>query len=252
MRCISLKPSSSSVPSRTSSTGACIRIRSTRPPGCAAIRPSFSQGCALASTTRFSCDASFYDAEHNKLLVFLTNNFDLPALTVTQLYSCRWQVEVFFEWIKRHLRIKAFCKSVHMCRPRFSRARGCVAIPPGIGLYPIVESAGQIVDYSQISNQTPTPRVAADAHAEIRVDEKPARMNLLCVGKAAPLARSGFGSGEAGFPVMSPLMVGAIATGAVAPGLVPAPGTPGAQASARSDCRHTAPVNRNAILRGIN
>jgi hypothetical protein len=50
----------------------------------------------------------FYDAEHNKLLVFLTNNFDLPALTVTQLYRCRWQVELFFKWIKQHLRIKAF------------------------------------------------------------------------------------------------------------------------------------------------
>jgi hypothetical protein len=50
----------------------------------------------------------FYDAEHDKLLVFLTNNFDLPALTITQLYRRRWQVELFFKWIKQHLRIKAF------------------------------------------------------------------------------------------------------------------------------------------------
>jgi len=50
----------------------------------------------------------FYDAEHNQDLVFLTNNFDLPALTVAQLYRCRWQVELFFKWIKQHLRIKAF------------------------------------------------------------------------------------------------------------------------------------------------
>ena len=50
----------------------------------------------------------FYDAEHNKLLVFLTNNFDLPALTIAQLYRSRWQVELFFKWIKQHLRIKAF------------------------------------------------------------------------------------------------------------------------------------------------
>ncbi len=49
-----------------------------------------------------------YVAKHDKLLVFLTNNFDLPALTVTQLYRCRWQVELFFKWIKQHLRIKAF------------------------------------------------------------------------------------------------------------------------------------------------
>jgi len=50
----------------------------------------------------------FYDAKHDKLLVFLTNNFDLPALTITQLYRRRWQVELFFKWIKQHLRIKAF------------------------------------------------------------------------------------------------------------------------------------------------
>ena len=50
----------------------------------------------------------FYDAKHNKLLVFVTNNFDLPALTIAQLYHCRWQVELFFKWIKQHLRIKAF------------------------------------------------------------------------------------------------------------------------------------------------
>jgi hypothetical protein len=48
----------------------------------------------------------FYDAEHDRHLVFLTNNFDLPALTIAQLYRCRWQVELFFKWIKQHLRIK--------------------------------------------------------------------------------------------------------------------------------------------------
>ena len=50
----------------------------------------------------------FYDAEHERHLVFLTNNFDLPALTIAQLYRCRWQVELFFKWIKQHLRIKRF------------------------------------------------------------------------------------------------------------------------------------------------
>ncbi len=50
----------------------------------------------------------FYDAEHDRHLVFLTNNFDLPALTIAQLYRCRWQVELFFKWIKQHLRIKKF------------------------------------------------------------------------------------------------------------------------------------------------
>jgi len=50
----------------------------------------------------------FKDLESANTLVFLTNNFTLPALTITQLYRCRWQVELFFKWIKQHLRIKAF------------------------------------------------------------------------------------------------------------------------------------------------
>jgi IS4 transposase len=50
----------------------------------------------------------YHDAENKKTLVFLTNNFTLPALTVAKLYRCRWQVELFFKWIKQHLRIKAF------------------------------------------------------------------------------------------------------------------------------------------------
>lgn len=50
----------------------------------------------------------YFDMEKNKSLVFLTNNFTLPALTITQLYKSRWQIELFFKWIKQHLRIKAF------------------------------------------------------------------------------------------------------------------------------------------------
>jgi hypothetical protein len=50
----------------------------------------------------------FFDLEKNKRLVFLTNNFSLPALTITELYRCRWRVELFFKWIKQHLRIKVF------------------------------------------------------------------------------------------------------------------------------------------------
>jgi Domain of unknown function (DUF4372)/Transposase DDE domain len=50
----------------------------------------------------------FRDPESGKRLVFLTNNFALPALTITQLYRMRWQVELFFKWVKQHLRIKAF------------------------------------------------------------------------------------------------------------------------------------------------
>jgi len=52
--------------------------------------------------------ASYVDKERNKRLVFLTNNFDIPAKTVADVYKQRWQVELFFKWIKQHLRIKAF------------------------------------------------------------------------------------------------------------------------------------------------
>ena len=50
----------------------------------------------------------YKDPESGKTLVFLTNNFALPALTIAELYRARWEVELFFKWIKQHLRIKAF------------------------------------------------------------------------------------------------------------------------------------------------
>jgi len=50
----------------------------------------------------------YFDGVSQRHFVFLTNNFLLPALTITQLYQCRWKVELFFRWIKQHLRIKAF------------------------------------------------------------------------------------------------------------------------------------------------
>jgi len=50
----------------------------------------------------------YCDLETQKTYVYLTNNFSLPALTIAELYRCRWQVELFFKWIKQHLRIKSF------------------------------------------------------------------------------------------------------------------------------------------------
>jgi IS4 transposase len=50
----------------------------------------------------------FFDADHDLHLSLLTNHFALPALTITQLYKARWNVELFFKWIKQHLRIKHF------------------------------------------------------------------------------------------------------------------------------------------------
>jgi hypothetical protein len=51
---------------------------------------------------------AYRDPLTGKKLVFLTNNFTVPALTIAQLYRCRWQIELFFKWIKQHLRIKSF------------------------------------------------------------------------------------------------------------------------------------------------
>ena len=51
---------------------------------------------------------SYLDVATRKRFKFLTNNFTLPALTIARIYKCRWQVELFFKWIKQHLRIKAF------------------------------------------------------------------------------------------------------------------------------------------------
>lgn len=50
----------------------------------------------------------FKDSETNKTYIFITNNMTLPALTICALYKSRWQFELFFKWIKQHLRIKSF------------------------------------------------------------------------------------------------------------------------------------------------
>ena len=50
----------------------------------------------------------FFDDKSERRFSFLTNNFIVPALVVAELYRCRWQVELFFKWIKQHLRIKSF------------------------------------------------------------------------------------------------------------------------------------------------
>jgi transposase len=50
----------------------------------------------------------YHDTETNKKFIFLTNNYSLDALTIAQLYKCRWRIEIFFKWIKQYLRIKTF------------------------------------------------------------------------------------------------------------------------------------------------
>ena len=63
---------------------------------------------------------TYFDAETNQRLKFLTNNFVLPALTIARIYKCRWQVELFFKWIKQHLRIKAVSYT-HLTLPTILR-----------------------------------------------------------------------------------------------------------------------------------
>ena len=69
------------------------------------ILSSFESASAYPDPLR---RVSYFDAETGKRLKLLTNNFTLPALTIAQIYKQRWQVELFFKWIKQHLRIKAF------------------------------------------------------------------------------------------------------------------------------------------------
>jgi hypothetical protein len=69
------------------------------------ILTSFESASAYPDALR---RISYLDKETHKRLKFLTNNFVLPAFTIAQIYKCRWQVELFFKWIKQHLRIKAF------------------------------------------------------------------------------------------------------------------------------------------------
>jgi Transposase DDE domain len=69
------------------------------------ILSSFASASAYPDPLR---KVSYYDAETNKRLKFLTDNFTLSARTIAQIYKQRWQVELFFKWIKQHLRIKAF------------------------------------------------------------------------------------------------------------------------------------------------
>lgn len=57
-----------------------------------------------------------FDAKNDRTLVFLTNIFSMPALSIAQVYKCRWQIELFFKWIKQNLRIKSFLWHFGKCR----------------------------------------------------------------------------------------------------------------------------------------
>ena len=93
----------------TRRSSAFIRGASTKQPACVATKLCELIGVKSADDyPQFLRYVVFYDEETDKRLGFFTNNFELPALVIAQLYKCRWQVELFFKWIKQHLRIKAF------------------------------------------------------------------------------------------------------------------------------------------------
>jgi len=93
--------------------GVRLRRRSSQPVDASTgVRSDHTVVLASAASRKHYPDplrrVHYYDAEQDRSLRFLTNNFDLPALTICHLYKSRWQVELFFKWIKQHLRIKAF------------------------------------------------------------------------------------------------------------------------------------------------
>ena len=109
MGCTWAEPSSSPAPNRT-----WMLIGSIPPPQTA--RPAIICDQTIALDGHYTTQhypehlrrIRFRDAETGKKLVFLTNQFGLPATTIAALYKSRWQVELFFKWIKQHLRIKRF------------------------------------------------------------------------------------------------------------------------------------------------
>ena len=107
--CTKPGPSSSRVPSRTSMLIASIRRRRIARPASFATRPSpWTASTPVRITPNFCGASASRTPRSGKTLVFITNNFSLPAATICALYKSRWQVELFFKWIKQHLRIKQF------------------------------------------------------------------------------------------------------------------------------------------------
>jgi hypothetical protein len=109
---------------------------------------------------------SYYAADIDKRFVFLTNNFALPPLTIAQLYQCRWQVELFFKWIKQYLRIKAFYgTSINAVKIQVWVAV-CVYVLVAIVKkeLKIARSLGEILQILSISLFEKTPLLQAFSH----------------------------------------------------------------------------------------
>jgi IS4 transposase len=124
----------------------------------------------------------YYDVEKDLRLIFLTNNFHLPALTIAQLYRKRWQVELFFRWIKQHLRIKAF----YGTSENAVKTQAWVAVSVyvlvaivkkqlalDLSLYDILQILGMT-----IFNKTPILEGFSNYHSELADEESRKQLNL--------------------------------------------------------------------------
>ena len=126
---------------------------------------------------------SYLDVETSKRFRFLTNNFTLPALTIAQIYKCRWQVELFFKWIKQHLRIKAFYgTSVNAVKTQIWIAV-CVYLATAIArknmkLELNLHTMMQILSVS-IFEKTPAKTLFSRKNSEVVDDEKHKQLELL-------------------------------------------------------------------------
>jgi hypothetical protein len=123
---------------------------------------------------------AYYADDIDKRFVFLTNNFHLPALTIPQLYKCRWQVELFFKWIKQYLRIKAFYgNSVNAVKTQVWIAV-CVYVLVAIAKKELKldRSLGEILQILSITLFENTPLLQAFSHEYTTFNENENRNQL--------------------------------------------------------------------------
>lgn len=124
----------------------------------------------------------YRDPENGKTLVFLTNNFDLPPLTIANLYRCRWQIELFFKWIKQHLRIKSFFGTTENAVKTQIWIAVCVYVLVAIvkkrlalpaSLYTILQlvsvTAFEKIPMDQLLSSSQTPKQSHDADSQLNL-----------------------------------------------------------------------------------
>lgn len=125
---------------------------------------------------------SFVDPETGKRLQFLTNNFTLPALTIAKLYKARWQVELFFKWIKQHLRIKVFLGTSENAVKTQIWIAVCAYVLVAIAKkrYSLDPSLYQILQVLSVTlfDKTPIPRAFRPIDSEVDLPEIGKQLNL--------------------------------------------------------------------------